>query len=138
MKGLTKIKDERLPKRPQSGYLVFATERRVSGDYKNIEFVEAAKLITKEWKALGPAETKVSNFIRPIGFSHANHELSRNTRISRQRTKPVTYASINPFMATQPPAHLKQQQHDFLPVLMANVRALLDSFRYIYPLAECH
>ncbi|KAE9986606.1 hypothetical protein EG328_005215 [Venturia inaequalis] len=58
MKGLSKIKDERQPKRPASAYIIFATERRASGDFKNISLPETAKLITQEWKALGPAETK--------------------------------------------------------------------------------
>lgn len=63
MKGLNKIKDERQPKRPATGYIIFSAERRLSGDFKNISLLESAKLITDEWKAMGPAETKVSNFL---------------------------------------------------------------------------
>ncbi|QDS74335.1 hypothetical protein FKW77_004505 [Venturia effusa] len=59
MKGLIKkIKDERQPKRPMSAYLAFSMDRRASGDFKNITLLESAKLITDEWKALSPAETK--------------------------------------------------------------------------------
>lgn len=101
MKGLSKIKDERQPKRPASAYIIFATERRASGDFKNISLPETAKLITQEWKALGPAETKVSDHGKfDQKFTHANYP--RNTRTSRKQTKHDTYASFKLLTVTQP------------------------------------
>lgn len=68
MKGLNKIKDERQPKRPTTAYIIFSTERRASGDFKNISLAETAKLVTQEWKALSPADTKVRDLSKPIRF----------------------------------------------------------------------
>jgi hypothetical protein len=62
-RGLSPIKDERLVKRPESGYLKFSIERRASGDFKNIALGDATKLITQEWKDMSDGDKKVSRLV---------------------------------------------------------------------------
>ncbi|KAL5349437.1 hypothetical protein ACLOAV_005729 [Pseudogymnoascus australis] len=53
-----KIDDPRIPKRPLSSYILFVKERYTSGDFKGISSVEAAKILTQEYKALSDSEKK--------------------------------------------------------------------------------
>lgn len=53
------IKDDRLPKRPLSGYAQYSGERNASGDFKNISVAERGRLIGKEWRELGSSEKQV-------------------------------------------------------------------------------
>ncbi|KAI9891832.1 MAG: hypothetical protein M1814_002397 [Vezdaea aestivalis] len=55
------IKDHRTAvkaKKPVTGYLLFASEKRAAGDVDNIKVTEAAKLMAKEWRALTDSEKK--------------------------------------------------------------------------------
>jgi len=54
------IQDERQVSRPITPYTIFNVERFNSGDFKNIHFKEAAKLIGQEWNSLGESEKQVS------------------------------------------------------------------------------
>ncbi|KFY13404.1 hypothetical protein V491_06410 [Pseudogymnoascus sp. VKM F-3775] len=54
-----KIDDPRIPKRPSSAYILFVKERYTSGDFKGISSVEAAKILTQEYKALSESEKKL-------------------------------------------------------------------------------
>ena len=54
------IDDDRTVKRARGPYTYFFMERHDSGDMKAVPVSEAAKLISKEWKALTPAEKAVS------------------------------------------------------------------------------
>ncbi|KFZ13668.1 hypothetical protein V502_06492 [Pseudogymnoascus sp. VKM F-4520 (FW-2644)] len=51
-----KIDDPRIPKRPLTAYILFVKERYTSGDFKGISSVEAAKILTQEYKALSESE----------------------------------------------------------------------------------
>ncbi|ELR02908.1 hypothetical protein VC83_02664 [Pseudogymnoascus destructans] len=54
-----KIDDPRIPKRPLPAYIHFVKERYASGDFKGISPVEAAKVLTQEYKALSESEKKL-------------------------------------------------------------------------------
>ncbi len=54
-----KLHDDRLAKQPITSYICFSKDRWLSGDFKGIKNSEAAKLISKEWKALSAGEKKV-------------------------------------------------------------------------------
>jgi len=58
-KGLRKIHDARIVSGRKSAYNTFTKDRWASGDLKGIAIIEAARLLSREWKALTPAERKV-------------------------------------------------------------------------------
>ncbi|KFY10759.1 hypothetical protein V492_04862 [Pseudogymnoascus sp. VKM F-4246] len=53
-----KIDDPRIPKRPLTAYILFVKERYTSGDFKGISSMEAAKILTQEYKGLSESEKK--------------------------------------------------------------------------------
>jgi hypothetical protein len=53
------IKDDRLPKRPGSSFMLFAQERQRSGDLKHISLGETGKLLGQEWKELSDGDKQV-------------------------------------------------------------------------------
>ena len=57
--GFSAIKDDRQVKRPTNAFFKFNTERQNSGDLKNIQFADAAKLLKREWDAMSAGERKV-------------------------------------------------------------------------------
>jgi hypothetical protein len=54
-----KLVDDRHVKSLPTPYVLFFTERHASGDMKGISVPDAAKVASKEWKALSPDEKKV-------------------------------------------------------------------------------
>ena len=60
------IHDERAVKRGMTAFLQFSINRHASGDFKNIQLGERAKLIGQEWKALNEEEKKVSFYLLSV------------------------------------------------------------------------
>jgi hypothetical protein len=61
--GFSAIKDDRQVKRPTNAFFKFNNERQSSGDLKNIQIADAAKLVKREWDALSAGEKKVRSSI---------------------------------------------------------------------------
>ena len=61
-KRVSRIKDDRLVKRPQNTFSRFLKERHASGDFKGIKLSEATGLIAREFKGLTDSEKKVSSW----------------------------------------------------------------------------
>jgi len=57
--NLKPIKDERRVKLARSAWTFFCSERRSSGDFKDISVTDASKLLAEEWKALTDSEKQV-------------------------------------------------------------------------------
>lgn len=74
------IQDERAVKRPVNPYAQFVMNRNASGDFKNIQLGEVAKLISQEWKALSDQEKSVRS-------SFPNQTLYFLTDIKTQKYK---------------------------------------------------
>lgn len=53
------IQDDRRVKQPNTPYILFATERYNSGDFKNMATGEVGKLQGQEWKALSESTKAV-------------------------------------------------------------------------------
>jgi hypothetical protein len=67
----TKIDDDRQPKSFRNAYNYFSAERYASGDMKSINIIDAARLISAEWKSMTAAEKKVCYVqMRVATFAH--------------------------------------------------------------------
>jgi hypothetical protein len=70
------IPDDRQPRRPVHALLFFIKDRYASGDFSNLKARDSMGLIAKEWKALAPAQRKVSFFnLIYFPFFHSNGNL---------------------------------------------------------------
>ena len=58
------IKDDRLPKTPQSAYIIFVTQRMETLNYEGKSVTEAIKVISAEWTELPQSEKDVSTLGR--------------------------------------------------------------------------
>jgi hypothetical protein len=58
-----RLVDERVPKRPASGFSQFVKDRHATGDFKGIKVTDSLKMISEEWKALSASEKKVGDII---------------------------------------------------------------------------
>lgn len=54
-----RIKDARLPKKPMTSFVNFASARWKSGDWEGLSVQEGSKKASAEWKALSDAERAV-------------------------------------------------------------------------------
>ena len=61
--GFSAIKDDRQVKRPTNAFFKFNNERQSSGDLKNIQIIDAAKLVKREWDAMSAGQRKVRSYI---------------------------------------------------------------------------
>ncbi|KAL6717837.1 hypothetical protein ACLMJK_003922 [Lecanora helva] len=58
LKGYYLLQDDRLVKRNNSSFSIFFQQRYSTGDFKGLKASEAAKLASREWKALSASEKK--------------------------------------------------------------------------------
>jgi len=78
--GFSPIKDDRQVKRPTNAFFKFNNERQSSGELKNIQIAEAAKLVKREWDAMSAGQRKV-RFCILKGETLADNATFRNTKI---------------------------------------------------------
>lgn len=57
--GKHKIQDDRQPKAPSNAYIFFHRARRGSGDFANVQAVDALKQVANEWKSLTNVDRQV-------------------------------------------------------------------------------
>ncbi len=60
-RAFTPIKDDRLVKRPATGYANFFKDRVTSGDLRHMTLAARSRLVAQEWRDLNSSEKKVSN-----------------------------------------------------------------------------
>lgn len=59
--SFTPLKDDRIVKRPKSGYVAYFQERIASGDLKHMKVGDMGRLVGQEWRGLNSNEKKVSD-----------------------------------------------------------------------------